>query len=59
MRLEEVASGVHRIESDIGARYVAEYVVVGEERTVITAWLDEARPPHPSVWHEEDELVAA
>jgi len=35
MRLEEVASGVHRIESDIGARYVAEYVVVGEERTVL------------------------
>ena len=34
-------------------------LVVGEERTVITAWLDEARPPHPSVWHEEDELVAA
>jgi glyoxylase-like metal-dependent hydrolase (beta-lactamase superfamily II) len=35
MKLEEVAPGIHRIESDIGPRFVAEYVLVGEERTVL------------------------
>jgi glyoxylase-like metal-dependent hydrolase (beta-lactamase superfamily II) len=35
MKLEEVAPGIHRIESDIGARFVAEYLLVGEERTML------------------------
>jgi glyoxylase-like metal-dependent hydrolase (beta-lactamase superfamily II) len=35
MRLEEVAPGIHRIESDIGPRFVAEYLLVGEERTML------------------------
>ena len=35
MKLEEVAPGIHRIESDIGQRFVAQYLLVGEERTVL------------------------
>lgn len=34
-------------------------MVVGGEGTLITAWLDEARPFHPSVWREEDERIVA
>ena len=35
MKLHEVAPGIHRIESDIGQRFVAQYLLVGEERTVL------------------------
>ena len=35
MKLDEVAPGIHRIESDIGQRFVAQYLLVGEERTVL------------------------
>jgi len=35
MKLEEIAPGTHRIESDIGPRFVAEYLLVGAERTVL------------------------
>jgi glyoxylase-like metal-dependent hydrolase (beta-lactamase superfamily II) len=35
MKLEQVAPGIHRIESDIGTRFMAQYVLVGEERTVL------------------------
>ncbi|MBV9000162.1 MAG: MBL fold metallo-hydrolase [Solirubrobacterales bacterium] len=35
MKLDEVAPGIHRIESDIGPRFVAQYLLVGEERTVL------------------------
>jgi hypothetical protein len=33
--MEEVAAGIHRIESDLGPRFIAQYLVVGEERTVL------------------------
>jgi glyoxylase-like metal-dependent hydrolase (beta-lactamase superfamily II) len=35
MKLEEIAPGIHRIESDLGPRFVAQYVLIGEERTVL------------------------
>ena len=35
MKIDEVAPGIHRIESDLGARFVAQYVLIGEERTVL------------------------
>ena len=35
MKLEEIAPGIHRIESDIGPRFVAQYLLVGDERTVL------------------------
>ena len=31
----EVAPGIHRIEGDLGERYVAQYLLVGEERTLL------------------------
>jgi glyoxylase-like metal-dependent hydrolase (beta-lactamase superfamily II) len=31
----EVAPGIHRIEGDLGERYVAQYLVVGDERTLL------------------------
>jgi glyoxylase-like metal-dependent hydrolase (beta-lactamase superfamily II) len=31
----EVAAGIHRIEGDLGERYVAQYLLVGEERTLL------------------------
>jgi glyoxylase-like metal-dependent hydrolase (beta-lactamase superfamily II) len=33
--MDEVAAGIHRIESDLGPRFMAQYLVVGEERTVL------------------------
>jgi glyoxylase-like metal-dependent hydrolase (beta-lactamase superfamily II) len=35
MKLEQVAPGIHRIESDLGARFLAQYVLVGKERTIL------------------------
>jgi glyoxylase-like metal-dependent hydrolase (beta-lactamase superfamily II) len=35
MKIDEVAPGIHRIESDLGARFVAQYLLTGEERTVL------------------------
>ena len=35
MKLEEVAPGIHRIESDIGPGFVAQHLLVGEDRVVI------------------------
>jgi len=35
MTLQEVAPGIHRIESDLGTRFVAQYVLAGAERTVL------------------------
>lgn len=35
MKLEQVAPGIHRIESDIGPRFMAQYLLVGAERTVL------------------------
>jgi glyoxylase-like metal-dependent hydrolase (beta-lactamase superfamily II) len=35
MKLEHLAPGLHRIESDIGPRFMAQYVLVGKERTVL------------------------
>ena len=31
MNLEEIAPGIHRIESDLGPRFVAQYLLIGEE----------------------------
>ena len=31
----EVAPGIHRIESDLGPRFMAQYVLIGTERTVL------------------------
>jgi glyoxylase-like metal-dependent hydrolase (beta-lactamase superfamily II) len=31
----EVAPGIHRIEADLGERYVCQYLIVGEERTLL------------------------
>lgn len=33
--MDEVAPGIHRIESDLGSRFMAQYLLVGEERTVL------------------------
>ena len=35
MNIDEVAPGIHRIESDIGQRFVGQYLLTGEERTVL------------------------
>jgi glyoxylase-like metal-dependent hydrolase (beta-lactamase superfamily II) len=35
VKIDEVAPGIHRIESDLGPRFVAQYLLVGEERTVL------------------------
>ena len=35
MKLEQVAPGIHRIESDIGPRFMAQYVLVGKEQTML------------------------
>jgi glyoxylase-like metal-dependent hydrolase (beta-lactamase superfamily II) len=35
MKLDHLAPGIHRIESDIGPRFMAQYVLVGKERTVL------------------------
>src|SRR5512132_2082497 len=31
----EVAPGIHRIEGDLGERYVCQYLLVGEERSLL------------------------
>jgi glyoxylase-like metal-dependent hydrolase (beta-lactamase superfamily II) len=31
----EVAPSIHRIEGDLGERYVCQYLLVGEERTLL------------------------
>jgi glyoxylase-like metal-dependent hydrolase (beta-lactamase superfamily II) len=33
--MTEIAPGIHRIEEDLGPRLMAQYVLVGEERTVL------------------------
>jgi glyoxylase-like metal-dependent hydrolase (beta-lactamase superfamily II) len=33
--MEEVAPGIHRIESDLGPRFMAQYLLVGEQRTIL------------------------
>jgi len=33
--MEEVAPGIHRIESNLGPRFMAQYLLVGEDRTVL------------------------
>jgi glyoxylase-like metal-dependent hydrolase (beta-lactamase superfamily II) len=35
MKVEEVAPGVHRIESDLGPRFMAQYLIVGADRVVL------------------------
>jgi glyoxylase-like metal-dependent hydrolase (beta-lactamase superfamily II) len=34
-RVMEIAPGIHRIEGDLGERYVCQYLLVGEERTLL------------------------
>jgi glyoxylase-like metal-dependent hydrolase (beta-lactamase superfamily II) len=31
----EILPGIHRIESDLGARFICQYILVGEDRTVL------------------------
>jgi glyoxylase-like metal-dependent hydrolase (beta-lactamase superfamily II) len=33
--MEEVGPGIHRIESDLGPRFMAQYLLIGEDRTVL------------------------
>jgi len=33
--MEEVAPGIHRIESDLGPRFMAQYLLIGDERSVL------------------------
>jgi glyoxylase-like metal-dependent hydrolase (beta-lactamase superfamily II) len=33
--VEEVAPGIHRIESDLGPRFMAQYLLVGDERSLL------------------------
>src|SRR4051794_7252666 len=33
--VSEVAPGIHRIESDLGPRFMAQYLLIGDERTVL------------------------
>jgi glyoxylase-like metal-dependent hydrolase (beta-lactamase superfamily II) len=35
MKVEEVAPGIQRIESDLGPRFMAQYLLVGTERTLL------------------------
>ncbi len=35
MTVDEVAPGIHRIESDLGPRFMAQYLLIGDERTVL------------------------
>lgn len=35
MTIEEVAPAIHRIESDLGPRFMAQYLLVGDERSVL------------------------
>ena len=32
MTVDEIAPGIHRIESDLGVRFMAQYLLVGELR---------------------------
>jgi glyoxylase-like metal-dependent hydrolase (beta-lactamase superfamily II) len=41
----EVAPGIHRVESDLGPRFVCQYVLAGEERTVL---VDTGMPETPA-----------
>jgi glyoxylase-like metal-dependent hydrolase (beta-lactamase superfamily II) len=34
-RVMEIAPGIHRVEGDLGERYVCQYLLVGEERTLL------------------------
>ncbi len=40
----EIAQGIHRVESSLGARFMAQYVLVGEARTLL---LDTGMPFTP------------
>jgi hypothetical protein len=31
----EILPGIHRIQSDLGARFMCQYLLVGEERTLL------------------------
>ena len=31
----EIVPGIHRIESDLGVRFMCQYVLVGEDRTIL------------------------
>src|SRR5690242_6252934 len=35
MTLDEIAPGIHRIESDLGVRFMAQYLLVGELRSLL------------------------
>jgi glyoxylase-like metal-dependent hydrolase (beta-lactamase superfamily II) len=43
--LVEIAPGIHRIESDLGARFMAQYLLVGADRTLL---VDTGMPDTPA-----------
>lgn len=45
MTIEEVAQGVHRIESDLGPRFMCQFLLVGDERTLL---VDTGLPETPA-----------
>ena len=38
----EVARGIHRVEADLGERYVCQYLLTGEERTLCLLYTSDA-----------------
>ena len=60
--MEEVAPGVHRIESDVGPRFMAQYLLEGEDRSVLVdtglaATPDEVLAPALSEAGVEPDLI--
>lgn len=60
--MEEVAPGIHRIESDLGPRFMAQYLIVGEDRSVLvdtglSSTPDDALAPALSSLTVEPDLV--
>lgn len=62
----EIAPGIHRIESDLGVRFMAQYLLVGDERTLLVdtgmSWTpEEAISPYLASigrsWEDVDEVL--
>jgi hypothetical protein len=45
--MEQVAPGMHRIESDLGLRLMAQYLLVGDERSILVDTGLARRPTRP------------
>jgi glyoxylase-like metal-dependent hydrolase (beta-lactamase superfamily II) len=60
--MEEIGPGIHRIESDLGSRFMAQYLLVGEDRTVLVdtglaRTPDEALAPAIEAARAEPDLI--